>query len=326
MNKLLNQKKLSGLGPIGIFAASMIILFIITPSFRSMANFTQILLSASVYMLLAMGMSFAIIIDGIDLSAGSIVGLTGGIACMAMTYLNLPVPVALILGVLVGAVCGLINGLLITKLDLIPFIATLGGQWIYRGALKLLNNGATITLRGTISDEALATLTYIGNGKFLGIPVPVYLVLVMAIALNFVLRHTVFGRSVYAVGGNSYSANMLAINVKRTRFLAHLLCGLLAGIGGFVYFLHVGSGSPSHAAGAEMNAIASSIIGGTMLTGGVGNIIGTLFGVLSLSTIKNIVSSLGLDEAWWTNITVAAMICLFLVIQSLVLSRKNKDS
>ena len=103
MNKLLNQKKLSGLGPIGIFATSMIILFIITPSFRSMANFTQILLSASVYMLLAMGMSFAIIIGGIDLSAGSIVGLTGGIACMAMTYLNLPVPVALILGVLVGA-------------------------------------------------------------------------------------------------------------------------------------------------------------------------------------------------------------------------------
>lgn len=116
-----------------------------------------------------------------------------------------------------------------------------------------------------------------------------------------------------AVGGNSYSANMLAINVKRTKFLAHLICGILAGIGGFVYFLHVGSGSPSHASGAEMNAIASSIIGGT------------LFGVLSLSTIKNIVSSLGLDEAWWTNITVSAMICLFLVIQSLVLSRKNKD-
>ena len=128
-----------------------------------------------------------------------------------------------------------------------------------------------------------------------------------------------------AGGGNSYSANMLAINVKRTKFLAHLICGILAGIGGFVYFLHVGSSSPSHASGAEMNAIASSIIGGTMLTGGVGNIIGTLFGVLSLSTIKNIVSSLGLDEAWWTNITVSAMICLFLVIQSLVLSRKNKD-
>ena len=88
--------------------------------------------------------------------------------------------------------------------------------------------------------------------------------------------------------------------------------------------MHVGSGSPSHAAGAEMNAIASSIIGGTMLTGGVGDIIGTLFGVLALSTIKNIVSSLGLDEAWWTNITIAAMLCIFLLIQSVVLAKKNK--
>lgn len=170
-----------------------------------------------------------------------------------------------------------------------------------------------------------------GSVNKLGAYVPAYVeigvvvALVVVAVLFVVLRWTKFGRSVYAVGGNSYSANMLAINVKRTKFLAHLICGILAGIGGFVYFLHVGSGSPSHASGAEMNAIASSIIGGTMLTGGVGSIIGTLFGVLSLSTIKNIVSSLGLDEAWWTNITVSAMICLFLVIQSLVLSRKNKD-
>lgn len=117
---------------------------------------------------------------------------------------------------------------------------------------------------------------------------------------------------------------MLGINVKRTKFLSHLLCGLLAGIGGYVYFLHVGSGSASHATGMEMNAIASSIIGGTMLTGGVGNIIGTFFGVLSLSTIQNIVSSAGLDQAWWTGITIAAMLCLFLVVQSVVIARKKK--
>ena len=120
------------------------------------------------------------------------------------------------------------------------------------------------------------------------------------------------------------SALMLGINVKRTRFLSHLICGLLAGIGGFVYFLHVGSGSASHASGMEMNAIASSIIGGTMLTGGVGNIIGTFFGVLSLSTIQNIVSSAGLDQAWWTGITIAAMLCLFLVVQSVVIAKKKK--
>ena len=102
------------------------------------------------------------------------------------------------------------------------------------------------------------------------------------------------------------------------------LLGLLAGVGGFAYFMHVGSGSASHASGMEMNAIASSIIGGTMLTGGVGNIIGTFFGVLSLSTIQNIVSSAGLDQAWWTGITIAAMLCLFLVIQSIVMARKKR--
>ena len=169
-----------------------------------------------------------------------------------------------------------------------------------------------------------------GSVNKLGKYVPAYvepgvvIAIIIVIALFVLLRWGKLGRNFYAVGGNMHSANMLGINVKRTKFMAHLLCSTLAGIGGFVYFLHVGSGSPSHASGAEMNAIASSIIGGTMLTGGVGNVIGTFFGVISLNTIKNIVSSLGLDEAWWTNITVAAMICLFLLIQSVVLMRKNK--
>ncbi len=117
---------------------------------------------------------------------------------------------------------------------------------------------------------------------------------------------------------------MLGINVKRTKFLSHMICSVLAGIGGYVYFLHVGSGSASHAMGMEMNAIASSIIGGTMLTGGVGNIVGTLFGVLSLSTIQNIVASAGLDQAWWTGITIAAMLCIFLIIQSVVMAQRKR--
>ena len=163
-----------------------------------------------------------------------------------------------------------------------------------------------------------------------GIYVDAYVELGVIVALLVVfvmfclLRWTKLGRSFYAVGGNRQSALMLGINVKRTRFLSHLLCGLLAGIGGFVYFLHVGSGSASHATGAEMDAIASSIIGGTMLTGGVGNIAGTLFGVLSLGTIQNIVSTAGFDQAWWSGITRAVMLCLFLVIQSVVMARKNK--
>ena len=109
---------------------------------------------------------------------------------------------------------------------------------------------------------------------------------------------------------------MLGINVKRTRFLSHVLSGLLSGISGYVFMMHTGAANATNAAGMEMNAIASSIIGGTMLSGGVGNIAGTLFGVLSLSTIQNIVSSAGLDQAWGTGITIAAMLCIFLLIQS----------
>ena len=176
-----------------------------------------------------------------------------------------------------------------------------------------------------ISVPGLGSVNKLGNYVPAYVEIGVLVALVVVILLFVLLRWSKLGRSFYAVGGNPQSANMLGINVKRTKFLAHFLCSLLAGIGGFVYFLHVGSGSPSHASGAEMNAIASSIIGGTMLTGGVGNILGTFFGVLSLSTIKNIVSSLGLDEAWWTNITVAIMICLFLLIQSVVLMRKRRQ-
>jgi simple sugar transport system permease protein len=171
---------------------------------------------------------------------------------------------------------------------------------------------------------------FLGSYNKKGIYVPAYIeigvvvALLLVVLLFVVLRWTRLGRSFYAVGGNKQSALMMGINVKRTKFLSHLICSTLAGIGGYVYFLHVGSGSASHAMGMEMNAIASSIIGGTMLTGGVGNLIGTFFGVLSLSTIQNIVASAGLDDAWWTGITIAAMLCIFLLIQSVVMAQKKK--
>ena len=175
-----------------------------------------------------------------------------------------------------------------------------------------------------VSVPGMGSVNKLGNYVPAYVEIGVVVALIIVIILFVVLRWTKLGRSFYAVGGNKQSALMLGINVKRTKFLSHLICGILAGIGGYVYFLHVGSGAASHASGMEMNAIASSIIGGTMLTGGVGNIIGTFFGVLSLSTIQNIVSSAGLDQAWWTGITIAAMLCLFLVIQSVVMARKKQ--
>ena len=282
--------------------------------------------------ILSCGMSIVMITGGIDISVGTMTALVCMSCAVHLDYQGGSVVTAALLALGIGLAFGVVQGFLVAYLEIQPFIVTLAGMFFAKGMTTIVNS-----TQFNVENEAFQAfkgirvyVPFVGSVNKLGKYIPAYvepgviIALVVVILLFVLLRWGKLGRSFYAVGGNHQSANMLGINVKRTKFLAHLLCGLLAGIGGFVYFLHVGSGSPSHASGAEMNAIASSIIGGTMLTGGVGNIVGTFFGVLSLGTIKNIVSSMGLDDAWWTNITVAAMICLFLVIQSVVLARKNK--
>ena len=296
--------------------------------------FFNILNENAALIILSCGMSIVMITGGIDISVGKLTALICMSAAVNLDYQGGNVMTAVLLSLAIGIAFGLVQGYLVAYLDIQPFIVTLAGMFFAKGMTTIVNS-----TQFNVQNEAFVALkntrVYVpGTGYVnrLGVYVPAYveigvIIALLTVAVLFVLlRWTKLGRNFYAVGGNSQSANMLGINVKRTKFLAHLLCGLLAGIGGFVYFLHVGSGAPSHATGAEMNAIASSIIGGTMLTGGVGNIIGTLFGVLSLSTIKNIVTMLGLDDAWWTNITVAAMICIFLIVQSIVLLRKRSRS
>ena len=295
-------------------------------------TFFNILNENAALIILSCGMSLVMITGGIDISVGTLTALVCMSCAVNLDYNGGNVLTSILIALGIGLAFGLIQGYLIAYLEIQPFIVTLVGMFFAKGMTTIVNatqfNVANEEFQALKSTRIIVPFMGAYNKK--GVYVPAYVeigvivALITVIVLFVLLKWTKLGRNFYAIGGNSQSANMLGINVKRTKFCAYLLCGILAGIGGFVYFLHVGSGSPSHASGAEMNAIASSIIGGTMLSGGSGNIIGTLFGVLSLSTIKNIVSSLGLDEAWWTNITVAAMICLFLVIQSIVLSRKNK--
>ena len=239
----------------------------------------------------------------------------------------------ILIGLGIGLAFGVVQGFLVAHLGIQPFIISLAGMFFAKGMTTIVSKEPVrVTNEGFLAvKETRIIVPGLGSTNKLGQYVPAYVEVGVVIALLVVallfclLRWTKLGRSFYAVGGSSQSANMLGINVRRTRFLAHVLCSLLAGLGGILYFLHVGSGDVANGAGDEMNAIASSIIGGTLLTGGVGNVIGTFFGVLSLNTIKRIVSSLGFDEAWWSNITVAAMLCLFLVVQSVVLLRRNKS-
>ena len=301
--------------------------------FRKPQAFFNILNENAALIILSCGMSIVMITGGIDISVGTLTALVCMSCAVHLDYQGGTVGSAMLLALGIGVAFGLVQGYLVAYLEIQPFIVSLAGMFFAKGMTTIVNS-----TQFNVTNEAFQALKAIrvyvpgmGSINKRGIYVPAYVepgvivALLIVLLLFILLKWGKLGRSFYAVGGNMASANMLGINVKRTKFLAHLLCSTLAGIGGFVYFMHVGSGSPSHASGAEMNAIASSIIGGTMLTGGVGNILGTFFGVLSLNTIKNIVSSLGLDEAWWTNITVALMICLFLLIQSVVLMRKNKQ-
>ena len=295
-------------------------------------TFFNLLNSNAALIITSCGMSLVMICGGIDISVGGVVALVSMSCAVYLDFHGGSIPGAIGIALLIGLAFGLVQGFLVAYLDIQPFIVTLAGMFFARGMTTIVHtapfnveNETFVALKDTrVIVPGFGSVNKLGNYVNAYVEIGVIVAIIVVIALFITLRWTKLGRSFYAVGGNSQSALMLGINVRRTKFLSHLICGILAGVAGFVYFMHVGSGSASHASGMEMNAIASSIIGGTMLTGGVGNIIGTLFGVLSLATIQNIVSSAGLDQAWWTGITIAAMLCLFLVIQSIVMAKKKK--
>ena len=311
-----------------MYAGAMIFL---GEGFLKAQNFFNILMSQSALIITSCGMSIVMINGGIDISVGGVVALVSMCSAVYLDFMGGNVFVSVLIALGIGLAYGIVQGFLVAYLEIQPFIVSLAGMFFARGLTSIVHsapfnveNEAFMALKDTrIVVPGLGSVNRIGKYVDAYINIGVIVAILVVVILFIVLRWTKLGRAFYAVGGNRQSALMLGINVKRTRFLAHLLCSLLAGVAGYVYFLYVGSGSPSHATGMEMNAIASSIIGGTMLTGGVGNIFGTFLGVLSLSTIQNIVSSIGLDDAWWTGITVAAMLCLFLVIQSIVMARKK---
>ena len=306
--------------------------FFLGGGFAKPQNFLNILNNNASLIVLSCGMSIVMITGGIDISVGAVTCLVCMTCAVNLEQQGGSVLTVILIGLGIGLAFGAVQGFLVAHLGIQPFIVSLAGMFFAKGMTTIVSKEPVrVTNEAFLAvKETRIIVPGLGSNNKLGQYVPAYvevgviISLAVVILLFCLLRWTRLGRGFYAVGGSSQSANMLGINVRRTKFLAHVLCGLLAGLGGILYFLHVGSGDVANGAGDEMNAIASSIIGGTLLTGGVGNVIGTFFGVLSLNTIKRIVSSLGFDEAWWSNITVAGMLCLFLVVQSIVLLRKNK--
>lgn len=335
-----SKNKLSGITDTNLLLAITIVVFfgmyigailIQGKGFLKPQTFFNILNANAALIVVSCGMSLVMISGGIDISVGGVAALVSMCCAVYLDFHDGNIVGAILIALAIGLAFGVVQGFLVAYLDIQPFIVSLAGMFFARGMTTIVNtnpfnvaNEAFVKVKETrIIVPGFGSLNKLGDYVNAYVEIGVIIAILVVILLFVLLKWTKLGRNFYAVGGNKQSALMLGINVKRTKFLSHLSCSLLGGIGGFVYFLHVGSGSASHASGMEMNAIASSIIGGTMLTGGVGNIIGTFFGVLSLSTIQNIVSSAGLDQAWWTGITIAAMLCLFLIVQSIVIARKK---
>ena len=281
--------------------------------------------------IVACSLTIVMIDGGIDISVGGVTALVV-MACVLHLNAGGSIVTAILMALGIGLAFGVVMGTLISYLEIQPFIITLAGMFFARGMITILSaepqkvahEGFLALMNSKVEIPQLGYIAKNGNLIPARMEIGVIVALAIVILVHLMLKLTRLGRSFYAVGGNSQSALMLGINVKRTRFTAHVLSSLLAGIGGFVFMMHTGAGNASNAQGAEMNAIASAIIGGTLLSGGVGNVIGTFFGVMTLTTIKSIVTTSGLQDPWWQSITTGAMLCFFILLQSVVLSNRGK--
>jgi ribose transport system permease protein len=268
---------------LGIYIAAVVIFLIfglLNPNFLTSGNLRDIAVSASVNAIIGLGITFVIITGGIDLSVGSIASFVGIATATIMVNSGTSPFLALLAGIAIGLVCGAINGLLITKLKLPPFIATLGTMSIYQGFAYVVTNGKPVY---NIPKEFVFMLnSYIG-----GIPVAVILVAVLAVLCWLLLRRTVFGQNVIATGGSEETAWLSGVRVDRVKIAVYALSGVLAGIGGLVIVARINAAQTDAGSPYLLTAIASAVIGGANLMGGEGRIAGTLVGALILGALTN---------------------------------------
>jgi inositol transport system permease protein len=254
-------------------------LTITTDTFLSVANLTNVARQVSINGILAVGVTFVLLTAGVDLSLGSVVALSG-VACATFAHPgDHPVFVPIAIGLLTGAACGLVNGVLVTRGGVAPFIVTLGMMTIARGLALIVSGGRPVA---NMSDELTALA-----GDFLGVPIPVLCFAGVALVAWFFLRNFRLGRHIYAVGGNENAARAAGVPVERVKLFAYGLCGLLTGLAGVVLAARITTGQPNAGQAYELDAIAAVVIGGTSLAGGVGTITGTLLGVLLIGVINN---------------------------------------
>ena len=308
-------------GIVLILLGMLIAMTFLSPAFLTARNLLNIVRQISVMGLIAIGVTMVIITGGIDLSSGSVLALAAVVATslaqrldwaeIKFPGLDVPVLVPIVAALVIGALCGLVNGSLIARFKIPPFIATLGMMTVARGFALIYSERPVSGLK--------ESYTYIGQGEPFGIPVPIIILALVALAAHVLLNNTRFGRHIYALGGNEQAARISGINISRVKIGVYTIAGLLAGLSGLVLSSRIGSGQPGLGLGYELDAIASAVIGGTSLSGGIGTIWGTIVGALIIGVLNN-----GLDllnvSAYWQTIVKGSIIVIAVIIDE----RKNR--
>lgn len=267
---------------IGLVMFSVII-SILSPRFLTTSNLLNVFRQTSINAIIAAGMTFVILTAGIDLSVGSILGFSGAIAAKMLSS-GMNIGLALLAAIIIGALAGMLNGIIITKGKVQPFIGTLAIMILLRGMTMVFTNGRPIPVPG---DSVSSIFRWIGTGSIGPIPVPVVIMALVFVVCYYILNHTQFGRHLYAVGGNEEASLLSGVNTAKIKILAYTVSGILAAVAGIIVTSRLSSAQPTSGEGYELDAIAAVVLGGTSLVGGQGTIIGTIIGALIIGILNN---------------------------------------
>lgn len=302
------------LGTLSGLVGLIVVLWILTPHFLTVSNLLNVAEQATIIAIIAVGMTFVIITGGIDLSVGSVLAFAGVVMASAL-HSGVPLPLALVIGLGVGLLSGVTNGLLITIGRLPPFIATLGMMSVARGAALMFTEGRPIS-GFSESFRSIAT------GEILRIPAPVVIMIVVYLIAHFVLKRTKLGRYTYAIGGNEEAALLSGINVRLNKTMVYGIAGMLSGLAAILLTARLNSAQPIAGMSYELDAIAATVIGGTSLLGGEGTVSGTLIGALIMAVLRNGLNLLSVSS-FFQQVVIGSVI-IFAVLIDMALKRRGK--
>lgn len=337
-SKDFRKKKMTGTGFLLLITISLFVIMYIggmivfaDKGFAKPQMFLNLFVSNAGLLVIACGLTIVMITGGIDISVGSVTALVCMVVADLMENKGMSAYVAVLAALVIGLLFGIVQGFLISYLEIQPFIVTLAGMFFGRGMTAIVSTDM-ISIKNEVFLSWANFRFYMPfgsvnkKGNFIPayIPPTVIIAVMVVIIIAILLKYRKFGRKLYAIGGNRQSALMMGLDVKKTIFKAYVLDGFLAGLGGLLFCLNSCAGFVEQAKGLEMDAISSAVIGGTLLSGGVGTPVGSLFGVLIKGTISSLITTQGSLSSWWVRIVLSALLCFFIVLQSVISSAKKK--